>query len=311
MDRDGIAPTALEYRVIECEGLKRRRQKPGVRTATAAAASAAAPKSDSKSSVHAGSGCSAYDMIQFYDAAGRGSTQSGGGAIFLPSPNMPSASAAHVFLSTVLIEAIASVSEGRGSTRPFHLFGAPTFQPNDFIRFIEVFRGEPNPKPSNSDERVDRTPTGSDLTGISLSSYSFRPTFNKFASQIVHAGLITPILSKSGGGGGSGQLPNLYALGVLIVLHFVLYYPNEFRWRPVELGYEYNFTEPAINLLLGVRSYKEWFDSIRDRSSKLVKGSRAWSQLVESAMSEARIRLHASWTDSQKFAADTECFWLY
>jgi uncharacterized protein YbbC (DUF1343 family) len=78
----------------------------------------------------------------------------------LPSPNIPSLQSALVYPGTVLIEAL-NLSEGRGTTIPFELFGAPfinslklkkcldvkkikgcVFRPHDFIPTFHKFQGE-------------------------------------------------------------------------------------------------------------------------------------------------------------------------
>ena len=78
----------------------------------------------------------------------------------LPSPNMPSVQTALVYPGTVLIEAL-NLSEGRGTTMPFELFGAPfidqeklkknldarhiegcVFRPHEFIPAFHKFSGE-------------------------------------------------------------------------------------------------------------------------------------------------------------------------
>lgn len=78
----------------------------------------------------------------------------------LPSPNIPTVQTALVYPGTVLIEAL-NLSEGRGTTIPFELFGAPfinstalkknldsrrikgcIFRPHDFIPTFHKFKGE-------------------------------------------------------------------------------------------------------------------------------------------------------------------------
>src|SRR5215470_2892866 len=49
----------------------------------------------------------------------------------LPSPNMPTLDAATVFPGTVHLEG-TQMSEGRGTTRPFEIIGAPYIQADDF-----------------------------------------------------------------------------------------------------------------------------------------------------------------------------------
>lgn len=78
----------------------------------------------------------------------------------LPSPNMPTQNTALVYPGTVLIEAL-NLSEGRGTTTPFELFGAP------FINSEKLKR--------NLDKRGIR--------GCAFREHNFIPTFNKFKEE--------------------------------------------------------------------------------------------------------------------------------
>jgi uncharacterized protein YbbC (DUF1343 family) len=75
----------------------------------------------------------------------------------IPSPNMPTVNTAVVYPGTVLIEAL-NLSEGRGTTMPFELFGAP---------FIDPVRLK-----KNLDKR--------NIPGCTFRVHNFIPTFNKF-----------------------------------------------------------------------------------------------------------------------------------
>jgi len=75
----------------------------------------------------------------------------------LPSPNMPTLQTAIVYPGTVLIEAL-NLSEGRGTTIPFELFGAP---------FINAYNLK-----KNLDSR--------NIPGCAFRIHGFIPTFNKF-----------------------------------------------------------------------------------------------------------------------------------
>jgi uncharacterized protein YbbC (DUF1343 family) len=79
----------------------------------------------------------------------------------LPSPNMPTIQTAVVYPGTVLIEAL-NLSEGRGTTIPFELFGAP---------FIDSYKLKKN---------LD----GRKIGGCAFRVHSFLPTFNKFCGEI-------------------------------------------------------------------------------------------------------------------------------
>lgn len=79
----------------------------------------------------------------------------------LPSPNMPTLQTAIVYPGTVLIEAL-NISEGRGTTIPFELFGAP---------FIDSYKLKDN---------LDRRK----IPGCAFRVHSYIPTFHKFSNEI-------------------------------------------------------------------------------------------------------------------------------
>jgi uncharacterized protein YbbC (DUF1343 family) len=79
----------------------------------------------------------------------------------MPSPNMPTLDTARVYPGQVLLEG-ATLSEGRGTTRPFEIFGAPGLDP-------EAVAGQVEPGA---------------LAGATLRPLQFEPTFHKFAGQV-------------------------------------------------------------------------------------------------------------------------------
>lgn len=79
----------------------------------------------------------------------------------LPSPNMPTVDTAMVYPGMCLLEA-TNVSEGRGTTRPFEIFGAPWIEPDRFCRRMEDHR----------------------LPGVRFRPLYFQPTFNKYGGQL-------------------------------------------------------------------------------------------------------------------------------
>ena len=82
-----------------------------------------------------------------------------------PSPNMPQFETALAFPATVLLEG-ANLSEGRGTTRPFELFGHPALQPHALLdRLQQVFKKE-------------------NLGGFTLRPLYFQPTFDKHAGRV-------------------------------------------------------------------------------------------------------------------------------
>jgi uncharacterized protein YbbC (DUF1343 family) len=78
----------------------------------------------------------------------------------LPSPNMPTLDTAIVYPGQCLIEG-TNLSEGRGTTRPFELCGAPGVDPRALVRRLE----------------------GDSLPGVRFREAWFRPTFQKFTGR--------------------------------------------------------------------------------------------------------------------------------
>lgn len=79
----------------------------------------------------------------------------------LPSPNMPSLQTAIVYPGTVLIEAL-NLSEGRGTTLPFELFGAP---------FINV-------------EKLKNNLSKRNIKGCTFRIHNYIPVFQKFSGEL-------------------------------------------------------------------------------------------------------------------------------
>ncbi|MDA2933741.1 DUF1343 domain-containing protein [Acidobacteria bacterium AH-259-D05] len=78
----------------------------------------------------------------------------------LPSPNMPTADTAIVYPGMCLLEG-TNVSEGRGTTRPFEISGAPWIKPLEMVKRLEQM----------------------ELPGALFRPIHFTPTFHKWASQ--------------------------------------------------------------------------------------------------------------------------------
>ena len=81
----------------------------------------------------------------------------------LPSPNLPSLSSAMVYPGTVLIEAL-NLSEGRGTTIPFQLFGAPWLNVPGLLAELR------------------RRP----VSGCAFREHNYIPTFHKYAGRLCH-----------------------------------------------------------------------------------------------------------------------------
>ncbi len=79
----------------------------------------------------------------------------------MPSPNMPTLDTAVVYPGMCLLEG-TELSEGRGTTRPFELFGAPELDPRALVRALRRFK----------------------LPGVVFRPCFFEPTFQKHAGAL-------------------------------------------------------------------------------------------------------------------------------
>ena len=79
----------------------------------------------------------------------------------MPSPNMPLFETALVYPGQIIWEG-TNISEGRGTCRPFEIFGAPFINPSIIKKGL----------------------ASKDMKGCYLQEYYFRPTFNKWKSKL-------------------------------------------------------------------------------------------------------------------------------
>jgi uncharacterized protein YbbC (DUF1343 family) len=134
-----------------------------------------------------------------------------------PSPNMPALVTAWLFPGSVLVEA-TELSEGRGTTRPFELVGAPG------LPAVEIAR------------RMNARA----LPGVAYLPVQFRPQFQKHAKQVC-SGVEIVVTDRA-------VFPSYRAgIELLRAIHEVA--PQELRWRAAP--YEFVADRPAIDLLTG------------------------------------------------------------
>jgi uncharacterized protein YbbC (DUF1343 family) len=134
-----------------------------------------------------------------------------------PSPNMPTLETAAVYPGACLVEATI-LSEGRGTTRPFHLVGAPWLDAESVARDLE--RAE--------------------LAGVAFRAIRFRPAFQKFAGEVCE-GLAWHLTDRA--------LFRPLETGVALLRAVRDRHPDRFEWRPD--AYEFVADVPAIDLLTG------------------------------------------------------------
>lgn len=133
-----------------------------------------------------------------------------------PSPNLPTPDCAWVYPGQVLWEG-TNLSEGRGTTRPFNLVGAPFIDPQALLDFLRPL----------------------DLPGIIFLPAHFQPTFHKWAGQMCRGLELFPV-DKS-------FKPYLTSLAILAAV--LELWPDDFKLK--EPPYEYEFTRRPIDLILG------------------------------------------------------------
>jgi uncharacterized protein YbbC (DUF1343 family) len=135
----------------------------------------------------------------------------------LPSPNMPTVDTAFVYPGQCLLEG-TNLSEGRGTTRPFELCGAPWVPAR---------------------ELADRLSAGG-LPGVAFRPAWYRPTFQKFAGQTC-GGVQLHVTDRA------AFRPVRTGLAVLAALRELS--GGNFAWR--REPYEFVAGRPAIDLLFG------------------------------------------------------------
>jgi uncharacterized protein YbbC (DUF1343 family) len=144
-----------------------------------------------------------------------------------PSPNMPDFDTALLYPGLCLIEA-TELSEGRGTTRPFRLIGAPGVEPRAVAEALAPLR---------------------ELGVAAIPTY-FRPWHQKHRGQVcggVELAVVDP-----------GRVAAL-RVGVEVLAAFARVAPGAFRWRAAP--YEFVRDRPAVDLLAGDEGLRRAIES--------------------------------------------------
>ena len=150
-----------------------------------------------------------------------------------PSPNIPTFEIAAIYPGLCLIEG-TELSEGRGTTRPFQLIGAPGIE-----------------APALAAELDDR-----ELPGIRFVPTSFRPQFHKHRGEICHGVEIRVTDFAT-------LRPYLTGVEVLAAIRKVA--PETLVWR--QEPYEFVAERPALDLLAGDTALRELLEAGRELDS--------------------------------------------
>jgi uncharacterized protein YbbC (DUF1343 family) len=141
----------------------------------------------------------------------------------MPSPNMPTVDTAAVYPGMCLFEG-TNLSEGRGTTRPFEIFGAPFMKPDDVVQRLNEFK----------------------LPGVVFRPLYFEPTFQKHSGKLC--------------GGAQMHISDRdkfksFKTGAAILKAAYDLYPRKFRWnRP---PYEYEKKKLPIDILAGTDRFRK------------------------------------------------------
>ncbi len=144
-----------------------------------------------------------------------------------PSPNMPTLEAAIIYPGGCLFEA-TNCSEGRGTTKPFELFGAP---------FIDAFA-------------LADALNKMDLKGVYFRAHHFMPTFQKQAMKIC-GGVEIHVTDR--------QIFKPLKCGLAVIYQTKKLWPHDFAWRTKV--YEFRQDVPAMDLLCGTNAVRLTIDS--------------------------------------------------
>jgi uncharacterized protein YbbC (DUF1343 family) len=150
-----------------------------------------------------------------------------------PSPNAPNVSMARAYAGTVMLEG-ATLSEGRGTTRPLELFGAPDIDARAVIAEMRALAPQW-------------------LKGCVLRDMWFEPTFHKHVGQLcsgVQIHVDDPAYDHE-----AFQPWRVQALGFKAIRRL---YPDYDLWR--DFPYEYAFGKLPIDVINGGPALREWVD---------------------------------------------------
>ena len=148
----------------------------------------------------------------------------------MPSPNMPTVDTAFVYPGFCLLEG-TNISEGRGTTRPFEIFGAPFIRARDLAEKLG----------------------GCNLPGARSRPMHFDPAFQKWSGRLC-GGIQVHVTDRK------VFRPVRTAVTVLSLIRNM--YPDDFAWK--QPPYEYEFEKMPIDILAGGPDLRKGIDAGED-----------------------------------------------
>ncbi|HEY6045205.1 MAG TPA: DUF1343 domain-containing protein [Pyrinomonadaceae bacterium] len=156
----------------------------------------------------------------------------------LPSPNIPTPATTAVFPGTVHLEG-TQLSEGRGTTKPFELNGAPYIDADAFADAL----------------------TGLNLPGVRFRACGFMPTFQKHAGQAC-GGVQIHVTDRD------SFEPVIAGVAIVKIAHDM--YGEEFNWK--EPPYEYEYDRNPFDVISGTLKLREQIE----RGDSIATIARSW-----------------------------------
>jgi uncharacterized protein YbbC (DUF1343 family) len=166
-----------------------------------------------------------------------------------PSPNLPRIESTLVYPGQVLLEG-TNLSEGRGTTTPFEIVGAPFIDPEVLLSRL----------------------TDASLPGVRFLPVYFCPTFDKWRDQRC--------------GGVSIHVTDLerfrsFATSIAVLQAVHRQWPDDFRW--LDPPYEYETVKPPIDIIYGSRKLRQCLGSAESSRTLAEVDIDAWSERIEAA----------------------------
>jgi uncharacterized protein YbbC (DUF1343 family) len=173
-----------------------------------------------------------------------------------PSPNAPNLWMARAYAGTVMLEG-TTLSEGRGTTRPLELFGAPDIDGREIIAQMQRLAPQW-------------------LDGCRLRECAFEPTFHKHVGKLCHG---VQIHSEDPSYDHGAFKPwRLQALAFKAIRRL---YPDYDLWR--DFAYEYEFGKLAIDVINGSEALRLWVDDAGAEPGELdaltLPDEQAWDEV--------------------------------
>jgi uncharacterized protein YbbC (DUF1343 family) len=159
-----------------------------------------------------------------------------------PSPNAANLNMARAYAGTVMLEG-ATLSEGRGTTRPLELFGAPDIDARAVLAEMERFAPQW-------------------LAGCKVREVHFEPTFHKHAHTLCNGLQFHP--EQHFYDHAAFRPWRLQALAFKAIRNL---YPDYELWR--DFPYEYVFDKLAIDVINGGPALREWVDDAASEAGNL------------------------------------------